>query len=317
MTAIPPSSRKSNTLVRRVALLAAAFMLGSVVAPSAHAQWHVVDDDANAKLKDIESHTNDTEKHTNDINKAIGTTDNGGGQTVNANLDAINKRLLLGDYVKERPGDRVKDPEQALPKQTDANATLVQESSCDGKPDLQKTNCVQIARIRNAQYKYMLTMYENTKTRDDTLRKILEDRGKIAKDDVNALGRLEENTNQLTALYNLIALDQQQMQTVNYAYDANIKYLEGMQAALSKGANSGKGAPGGSGTGGSGGTGGAGSSGGLGDIGIPLPGGGQINIGDLANTFVTGQALKLALKESGYSKPDGYKTLSIVKSSGW
>ncbi len=268
--------------VLTAALLIAAGAFGS----TAHAQeWQVRDDDARTKLGQIQSHTND-------MKTTLGSVDSGGGNTINANLDAINKRLMIGPYTSGRPGDRVKDPTQALP----ADSTqLIQDPNtrCGSLPQPQQDNCQKIVQIQNAQYQYMLTMYANTKTRDDMLRQILQQRSNISSNDPNALGRLEDNTNQLTALYNLIALDQQQMQTVNYAYEANLKYLQEEQSRLARAANTGKPA----------------SQSGLG---ISLPGGGQIDLSGAVNAAVAGAALKLALKDAQSTAPAGMKTLHIT-----
>ncbi|MDF4001836.1 hypothetical protein P3W33_00290 [Luteibacter sp. PPL552] len=248
-------------------------------------EWAVRDDGTHGYLNSIE-------QHTNDMKNAIGDAKSGGDKTVNANLDAINKRLMIGPYTSGRPGDRVKDPTQALP----ADSTqLIQDPNtrCGSLPQPQQDNCQKIVQIQNAQYQYMLTMYANTKTRDDMLRQILQQRSNISSDDPNALGRLEDNTNQLTALYNLIALDQQQMQTVNYAYEANLKYLQEEQSRLARAANTGKPA----------------SQSGLG---ISLPGGGQIDLSGAVNAAVAGAALKLALKDAQSTAPAGMKTLHIT-----
>lgn len=262
----------------RLLSLAAMILTGSVIAPEAHAQWAVHDK------------ANDT------LNTTMGgTTD---GNSVNDNLNAIRKKLMISDYTNGRPGDRVKDPASTIPTDT-TRLIPTGDKRCDALPDPQQTNCNKIVEIQNAQYQYMLTMYANSKTRNDMLQAIIADRKSIKADDPNALGKIEENTNQLTALYNLIALDQAQMQSVNYAYEANLRFLREEQGRLARAANSGKTADKPS------------------PFTIPLPGGGDLDIGKALPSIAAGAALKLALDGVQSDKPSGIQTLSISQSNGW
>lgn len=266
---------------------AASLLLLFAIAPAAHAQWEVNDADANATLRQIRGDTQSA-------NTALGTPQDGGGHSMNNNLDAINRKLVIGTYDASQPGPRVKDPAQALP----ADSTVLDDGAkCSQVASPQQETCQKIVQIENAQYQYMLTMYANSKVRDDMLRTLLKEREQISASDPNQYGRLENNTNKLTALYNLIALDQQQMQSVNYAYDANLRYLRAVQTLAANAASTGK------------------SPSSLGSI--TLPGIGGVDIGSALSGLITGAALKGALSIAATSKPAGMKTLSIGDSNGW
>lgn len=288
---------------RRIYAVITALLLACVLAPSVHAQdaWSVNDSQANDKLSDIKDNTKGTNDDTTAMKNALGDSNAGGGKTLNANLDAVNKKLFIGSDSNgqpfTRPGDRVADPAQPLPASGSAEATLDDGSSCTQLPDAQQANCKQIIAIQNAQYKYMLLMYETNAKRNTILTALLDERSKITADDVNQYGKLEDNTNKLTALYNLIALDQQQMATVNYAYTANLTYLRTAQAQLARSANTGK--PKASWTT------------------ISLPGIGSVDLGSQLSSLVSGVALTAALQNAHSTKPAGMQTLSIGQSNGY
>ncbi|MDQ0010331.1 hypothetical protein J2T07_002521 [Luteibacter jiangsuensis] len=289
-----------NMYARRTSLLrrllgGGTFLIALLAAtPAAQAQWAVNDADANTKLGQIEQHTNDTVSQTKDINKVLGQTGDGDGKTINANLDAINKKFKIGQYKDTQPGPRVADPKKALPEDS---TQLDDGTRCKAVAEPQQANCKLIVDLENAQYQYMLTMYKNTKTRDDMLRELLKERQAIGADDPNQYGKLEDNTNKLTALYNLIALDQQQMQTVNYAYEANLKYLRSQQTLAANAANTGK-KPSEWGS-------------------IQLPGVGDVDIGSAISGLATGAVLSETLKGVQSDKPSGMQTLSIGESNGF
>lgn len=262
----------------RLLSLAGLLLAGGLAAPAAHAQWAVHD------------------KAVDTLNGTIG--DKTDGNTVNANLNAIRKKLMIGDYKQDRPGTRVKDPTSTMPADT-TQLIPPSDQRCSALAGPQQDNCKKIVEIQNAQYQYMLTMYANSNTRNDTLKAILADRKNIKPDDDNALGKIEENTNQLTALYNLIALDQAQMQSVNYAYEANLRFLREEQARLARAANSGKTADKPS------------------PFDFQLPGGIDIDIGKAMPTIAAGAALKIALDGAQSDKPAGIRTLAITNSDGW
>lgn len=274
----------ATPLAYRLVMLGAALLIGALMAPSAHAQWAVNDKDANTKLKTANQTLTTIKENLGDKIK---------GATLNDNLDLIRQKMAIGNFVDKRPGDRVEDPQPAFPKASDAKL-IDGYASCNGLAQAQQTNCQKIIDIQNAQYKFMVTMYETSATRNQVLKDIIADRKNIAADDPNSLGKIEENTNQLTALYNLIALDQQQMQTVNYAYDANLKFLRDEQARLSRAANTGKSADQG---------------------GITLPGGGTIDPTSVISGLAAGSVLKEVLGKVQSDKPDGLQTLHVT--DGW
>ncbi|MFC5740022.1 hypothetical protein [Dyella tabacisoli] len=292
--AIPSYARTSaQAVMRRLLSAMALVVLLCVAAPAAHAQWQVKDDAAEQSLDNINSGTKD-------INSVLGTTADGNNNTINKNLDNINNKLVIGAYNKDVPGARVADPQKALPATT-AATTLNDGSYCKTIPDAQQQNCQDIVAIENAQYHFMVSMYNTSKTRDDMLRTLLAERQGIASNDPNQFGKLEDNTNKLTALYNLIALDHQQMLSVNYAYDANLRYLRNQQTQLANAAASGISPPGS----------------GLGSI--DIPGIGSIDIGSAISGMTTGLVLYGAL-QGQQSTPDSgmpMQKLSIESTNGW
>ncbi|MET0934634.1 MAG: hypothetical protein ABWX83_01495 [Luteibacter sp.] len=245
-----------------------------VIAPlSAHAQWQVNDKDANKVLGQPVK-----------------------GTTINDNLDAINKKLIIGANNTDNPGPRMEDPSKALPAPDAAEATLDKGERCKAVATAQQATCQAIVDIENAQYKYMLTVYKTSDTRQKMLQKLLDEREAI-KDNPNQYGMLESNSNKLMALYNLIALDRQQMESVNYAYEANLRYLRASQAMDAEAAQTGTPRK---------------------DLGkLTVPGMGDIDIGSLVNAAITGVTLKAALEVAQSNKPDELHRLSIGKSNGW
>jgi hypothetical protein len=258
---------------RRGLLRACAVLLVAFAPLAAQAQWKVVDTDAN---------------------RVLGTTT--GGKTINQNLDAINKKLVIGTNNKDNPGTRMEDPAKALPAPDATEATLDNGEHCKAVATAQQDTCKAIVDIENAQYKYMLTVYKTSDTRQKMLQKLLDEREAI-QDNPNQYGMLESNSNKLMALYNLIALDRQQMESVNYAYEANLRYLRASQAMNAEAAQSGT------------------PRDKLGSL--TIPGMGDIDLGSLINAAVTGLTLKAALDVAQSNKPDELHRLSIGKSNGW
>lgn len=294
-------TRRLSSPTRRL-LGVATLVLGLALgAPAAHAQWQVNDAAANTTLEKIQTNTSNTVTEAQNIkqqaeymNQVLGKTTDGDGKTMNANLNAINQKLKIGEYKDTQPGPRVKDPEKNLP----ADSTKLDDGKrCDAVAEPQQANCKLIVDLENAQYQYMLTMYKNTATRDAMLRELLKEREGIQPDDPSQFGKLEDNTNKLTALYNLIALDQQQMQTVNYAYEANLRYLRSQQTLAANAAATGK-TPDQWGS-------------------IQLPGIGNVNIGTALSGLATGVALKGALDGVQSDRPSGMQTLKIGESNGF
>jgi hypothetical protein len=249
-------------------------MIGGLVTQTANAQWEVVDKDANKTLGKISDNTKDTATNTKQTD-----TD-------------LNKDLNIGTSAAD-PGDstlkRAEDPKQAW--QTAALEDGIDQ--CTKYAQTQQANCQEIVHTQNAQYLYMVTMYKNTDTRNQRLQTILKERQNISGSN---LGQLEDNTNKLTALYALMAIDRQQMESVNYAYETRLRYLRNEQTKLANAAATGN--PPGSGDG----------------ISIPLLG--DINVGSLVSTLTTGVALKTALNGVASDTPSNMKTLSVENSNG-
>lgn len=250
-------------------LAVAALVVAALGAPAAHAQWQVVDKDAN---------------------KVLGTKTKTG--TINSNLSDINSKFDITKLNKDNKwvGERVKDPTPNFPKSTDTTATLDDGAHCKNIAKSQQKTCQDIVDIENAQYKFMVSMYETSQTRDKTLRDILDERIKL---DTKDIGKLEDNTNKLTALHALIQLDRQQMESVNYAYDANLRFLRAKQTSLASSAQKGE------------------SESKWGNISIP--GVGDVDAGNLLQDVIGGAVLVGALETLKTPKPDGMQTLHVTE----
>jgi hypothetical protein len=262
----------------------------------AAAQWQVHDTEANGQLSTANGHLSSIESENksmhSDLNGVLGKTgDSEAQRTIDGYLNSINSTLKIGTFDPKKPGTRVADPDQVLPDDSAEAAKLDNGVRCDKVAEPQQATCKQIVAIENAQYKYMLTMYKNTATRYEVLKQLLDERNSINANDVNQFGKLEDNTNKLTALYNLLALDQQQMQTVNYAYEANLRYLRNQQALAAKSAATGEDHTS------------AGS--------ISLPGIGSVQVGSVISGIAAGAALKEALKDAQSTAPEGILHLKV------
>jgi hypothetical protein len=252
-------------------LLAPIALLLCLAAQSASAQWHVVDSDANSKLGDIKTSTANTDSNTKDIANYL--------------------KITGGEF---KAGDRVEDPKQPF----NTTLSLTQDDAkCQKLAPAQLTVCKELAETQNAEYMYMVVMYNNSKTRDTVLRSLLTERQGLKETDY---GKLEDNTNKLTALYTLIALDQQQLESTTKAYEARIHYLEAQQAQIAQAAMAGDKAP---------------SSDTSGDISI-----GGVDFGSLTSigaSLASGAALKVALDVAKSPTPSGMQTLGITSSNGF
>ena len=198
-------SLKPAASTRRLGRLGTFALVLGLITPLAHADWNVVDNDANKKLDDINSKLGD----------------------VNSKLGQIQ---TLGKYKELK--EIVPDPDQPLVKQP-----LEQDiAQCQTRPQSQQALCQEIIKTQNAQMAYMVVMFQYAKTRDQQLREIETERQQIAETDV---GKLEDNTNKLLALNTQLSIDQQQLQSVMYAYETRLKYLRDQQTRLAEAATSG------------------------------------------------------------------------------
>ncbi|BDU23246.1 hypothetical protein DYGSA30_47030 [Dyella sp. GSA-30] len=262
---LTPSFRRTPepcVFTRRI--LSFATVLLAALATPAHAQWKVVDNDANRTLKDIHQDLSNT------IHKDLST-------TLHQDLQKIH---TLGGY--KQLGDRAVDPDQQLTEQ------MLQKDieQCNNITKGQQPICEEIVKTRNAQMNYMVTMYKlAAQTRNDQLKQIQDERSRLQSSDY---GKLEDNTNKLIALQTQLQIDQQQTQTVMYAYETRLKYLRELQTNSTHGMLTGS---------------------------DPSPSSPLDMIKQIGAGLVTGVALKSALEAEKTSKPSGMKTLSST--NGW
>lgn len=193
--------RKTSTasLHVPVGMLALVLALGFTTR-SAHAQWSVVDEQANQQLQDIH-------------------------QQLQNYLPKIYNQNTIGNYRKLP--DSTPDPEQAI-----TNPGLTDDiDHCNNLPQGQQANCQELVKTRNAQMAYMHQIYDYTSKRRQQLIDIQTERANIGMGPDSA-GKLQNNTNALIALNTQIAIDRQQMESVMNSYQARIVYLNDQQARL-------------------------------------------------------------------------------------
>ncbi|AJC47496.1 hypothetical protein [Xanthomonas sacchari] len=238
----------------RMALVALCAMLPA----TAFAQWEVVDKDANGKLEQIQK-----------------------------------QNLIGGKEKNNASGEEVEKPKEKLVKRQDDEGVSQCAKSTSGTAvsDEQKKTCELIQRTRNAQYNYMVAMYDITAKRLERLRAIEKERQGIKADQ---LGRLEDNTNKLIALKALMDIDRQQAETAMFAYEKRLAFLTEVQSAGARAAMNGQKPPSADGSGG----------------GFTLfPG--WDGLGDIASKVIGGAAMAGALQAVKSQQPDGFQKLSI------
>lgn len=172
----------------------------SLVASIAHAQWHVVDEQANRQLQGIDE-----------------------------TLNKIYAQQGIGSYrqLKEVA------PDPSLPLE---NPLLTQGMDrCQSLPSSQQTNCQNLVQTRNAQMAYMYQMYQYVLTRNQQLKEIEQERASLPSQP-DSIGLLQNDTNQLIALNTQLAIDRQQMETVMNAYQTRIDYLKEQQTQVANAA---------------------------------------------------------------------------------
>lgn len=255
----------------RFALTALTLSYVFLVSP-AQAQWQVTD-------KQVTTNTNETATNTKET------------ATNTKNIDNdLNKNMAIDKNKFASPGDRIEDPQKYPLNQS---TTMDQDKQqCSQLAEAQQAGCVEIVETEDAQSQYMKVMYEATAKRNERLTAILEERKGISGSN---LGALEENTNKLVALYTLMAIDRQQMESVNFAYETRLRYLRNQQTQLANAAATGK-PPG---TGGS------------------MGAGDSLDIGSVVSGLTTGVALKAALIAVQSPTPSGMRTLKSVDSNGF
>ena len=101
--------------------------------------------------------------------------------------------------------------------------------------------CKEIVETEKAQFKYNLMMSELAGKRYERYWAIANERNKLKENDA---GKLQSNTNKMTALLTLIGIDAAQQKSYNDVYSARITYLKASRDALAmrvmSGGNNGK-----------------------------------------------------------------------------
>lgn len=89
--------------------------------------------------------------------------------------------------------------------------------------------CKEIVETEKAQFKYNLIMSELAGKRYERYWSIANERNKLKEDDA---GKLQSNSNKMTALLTLIGIDAAQQKSYNDVYEARIAYLTASRDAL-------------------------------------------------------------------------------------
>jgi len=195
-------------------------MAGLLVMGSAHADWRVIDNEANKKLGTIQ--------------------DRLGKGDVNQNLKDLYNQQKIGGY--ESAGTMAKDPEEVLDDNKPMGLLLKDiglEDRCPatkatllpGAAQTQWQICRLLVQTELAQYKYSLKMYQVAKDRHQQLDNIQKERGKLKPEDQ---GKLQDNNNKLLALIALMEIARQQQKTYIDAYDVRARYLIAARDTVSK-----------------------------------------------------------------------------------
>ena len=221
------------------ALVAFLLITGLGVAASAHAQWRVIDRDANSKLRDM--------------NGRIGTasaTGNGDG-TVNGNLRELYQQQVFESFNGNNEDSKAApEPEEKLQhaQPTQSGVNMNADNRCkqasSGIAQQQYQLCREIVNTELAKYNYSLKMYEVTTQRQRYLDELKRQRANIRSHEV---GKLQDNTNRILLLMSQMEIDRQQQQTYMDAYVARIGYLQEASKTLAQQALDGKGEGGGGG----------------------------------------------------------------------
>ncbi|MEA5251490.1 hypothetical protein, partial [Xanthomonas fragariae] len=216
-------------------------------------------------------------------------------KALNEKADAIRKNQAINHGDGEQSsGEEVAKPKEKLGRIPDDQGVAACAATTTGTPvsGSQKESCELVQRTLNAQYNYVVAMYEITNERLKRLRKIEKNRQEIGGQNI---GLLESNTNQLLALKAMMEIDRQQMESAMFAYDKRVAYLTGQQTAAAKAAMAGKEAPN------------------TNNRPFWIPTWVPDNLLNLGQTIVAGVAMEVAFKAIKSKKPDGMRELAIDK----
>ena len=193
-----------------------------------------------------------TQNRINDSNKILGSSKDG---TLSRSLQYM-REVGKGDFSKSDSGQkRYEDPSLKWEKKDfekpsqvniDVNDRCVKGKvpampKIAGVPDVTvpvgKTNlfddsyklCKEIVETEKAQFTYNLKMSELAGKRYERYWAIAEERNKLKESDA---GKLQSNTNKMTALLTLIGIDAAQQKSYNDVYTARIAYLKASRDAI-------------------------------------------------------------------------------------
>lgn len=214
----------------RVLVLSSCVALALSVAGIASAQWRVVDNEANQKL-------NDANSHLERISRRIGEASaNGEGTgTVTGNLGELYRQQYLGEFdadneniqASENPKDDDLVP-AGFPSSNSSGIELADRcppprAGAAGAAQRQWELCRDIVNTELAQYRYSLAMFELSRKRQSYLDELRSQRASINQHEI---GKLQDNTNRILILMSQMEIDKQQHRTYMDAYAARINYLK-------------------------------------------------------------------------------------------
>ncbi len=197
-------------------------LLGLLIASGpANAEWLVRDNQANKTLQRIDDKLRDANKHLTQSEEYL-------------------KRLQRVGNAVSSYDETAKIPDQQKLKQVPADYGIERcskyASNVVAKDQL--TNCQEIVRTENAQYNYMVVMYDITDQRQAAFKTLVDQRKNIRED--SGHGLLQDNTNKLVALQTAMQIDQQRTLAAMNAFETRVRALNHRQATLTAEALSGE-----------------------------------------------------------------------------
>lgn len=192
-------------------------LLGLLLASGhANAEWLVRDTQANKRLQSIDNKLGEANK------------------SLDQSEEYLRRLQRIGTAITKYE-ETAKIPDQRKLAQVEADYGIERcakyASNAVAKDQL--ANCQEIVRTENAQYNYMVIMYDIADTRQTAFRTLVDQRKNIREDGKNGgHGLLQDNTNKLVALQTAMQIDQQRTLAAMNAFEARVRALNHRQATL-------------------------------------------------------------------------------------
>lgn len=205
---------KTNTsVVNRISL----GLLGLlVVSGQASAEWLVRDNQANKTLQSIDNRLKTSNDHLKQSEEYL------------RRLQRIGNAVTSYDETAKIPAER-----KLTQVAADYGIERCSKYASNPVAKDQLANCQEIVRTENAQYNYMVVMYDITDQRQTAFKTLVDQRKSIREDGKNGgHGLLQDNTNKLVALQTAMQIDQQRTLAAMNAFETRVRALNQRQATL-------------------------------------------------------------------------------------